>query len=119
VIARHPQLACIIIILFILCAPSISFAANGSAEAKKIARIIEGQQRQPLILFVAKGAPNACGTGCSEWIAAEGKIDPSSSRGLKNFLPPCRGATFRFSLTRTAAVPALLRRSARRCANIE
>jgi hypothetical protein len=86
VIARHPQLACIVIILFILCAPSISFAANGSAEAKKIARIFEGQQRQPLILFVAKGAPNACGTGCSEWIAAEGKIDPSSSARLKEFL---------------------------------
>jgi hypothetical protein len=40
-------------------------------------------------------------------------------RGLKNFLLVCRDATFRFSLTRTVAWPALLRRSARRFANIE
>src|SRR5262249_50604124 len=27
-----------------------------------------------MIFYVAKGAPDACGPGCSEWIAAEGAI---------------------------------------------
>src|SRR5262252_7974021 len=30
---------------------------------------------EPMIFFVAKGERNACGLGCSEWIAAEGMFD--------------------------------------------
>jgi len=30
---------------------------------------------EPMIFFVAKGEPNACGPGCSEWIAAEGYFE--------------------------------------------
>ena len=33
------------------------------------------QNPEPMIFFVAKGEPNACGPGCSEWIAAEGTFD--------------------------------------------
>jgi hypothetical protein len=29
----------------------------------------------PIEFYVAHGDANACGPGCSEWIAAEGKID--------------------------------------------
>ena len=42
--------------------------------------------RQPLILFVAKGAANACGPGCSEWIAAEGLFDFDAPQRLRDFL---------------------------------
>jgi hypothetical protein len=83
---HRPLLACIVITLCILCGSTVLFAEKEEAEAKRLARIIEGQQRQPLILFVAKGAPNACGTGCSEWIAAEGKIDKDSGQRVKEFL---------------------------------
>lgn len=43
-------------------------------------------QRQPMIFFVAKGEPNACGPGCSEWIAAEGAIDSDAPKRLRTFL---------------------------------
>lgn len=42
--------------------------------------------RQPLIFFVAKGAANACGPGCSEWIAAEGLFDSDAPQRLRDFL---------------------------------
>lgn len=43
-------------------------------------------QHQPLIFFVAKGGPNACGAGCSEWIAAEGTFDPGAAKRFGEFL---------------------------------
>jgi len=39
-----------------------------------------------MIFFVAKGEPNACGPGCSEWIAAEGAIDSDAPKRLRTFL---------------------------------
>jgi hypothetical protein len=41
---------------------------------------------EPMIFFVATGAPNACGPGCSTWIAAEGTFDPQAPVRLKEFL---------------------------------
>jgi hypothetical protein len=43
-------------------------------------------ERQRMLFFVAKGAPNACGPGCSEWIAAEGIFEPATSQRFKDFL---------------------------------
>jgi hypothetical protein len=42
--------------------------------------------RTPMIFYVAKGAPDACGTGCSEWIAAEGAFDTGAAIRLRAFL---------------------------------
>lgn len=42
-------------------------------------------ERQQMIFFVAKGAPNACGPGCSEWIAAEGAFDSTVAKRFKEF----------------------------------
>jgi hypothetical protein len=40
----------------------------------------------PMILFVAKGKPNACGPGCSEWIAADGTFDwPGVEHRFRDF----------------------------------
>jgi hypothetical protein len=39
-----------------------------------------------MIFFVGKGTPGACGSGCSEWIAAEGAIDPGAARRFRDFL---------------------------------
>ena len=41
---------------------------------------------QPMLFFVAKGAPGACGAGCREWIAAEGHIDADAPERLRDFL---------------------------------
>jgi hypothetical protein len=80
---RNVLLACFIVILS---TPAISFATNENAEAKKIARLVEAQKRLPLIFYVAKGAPNACGPGCSAWIAADGIIDKGSGTRFKEFV---------------------------------
>jgi len=41
---------------------------------------------QPMVFFVAKGEPDACGAGCGEWIAAEGEIDADTPQRLRALL---------------------------------
>src|SRR6476661_7471637 len=49
-------------------------------------------QRQPMLFFVAKGEPNACGPGCSEWIAAEGRFEgPQVERRFRDLLDSLKG----------------------------
>lgn len=43
-------------------------------------------KHEPMIFFVAKGAPDACGPGCDTWIAAEGTFDPEVHKRLSEFL---------------------------------
>jgi hypothetical protein len=40
----------------------------------------------PIVFYVAKGEPNACGPGCGEWIAAEGTIDENAHRRLRGLI---------------------------------
>jgi hypothetical protein len=65
-----------------------STAAPGAdaAAREKVKAIYERMKRQPMMFFVAKGGPNACGPGCSEWIAAEGMIDPDAAPRFRDFL---------------------------------
>jgi hypothetical protein len=39
-----------------------------------------------MAFFVAKGEANTCGPGCSEWIAADGKIDLAAAQRLRMLL---------------------------------
>jgi hypothetical protein len=39
-----------------------------------------------MVSYLAKGEPDSCGSGCSEWIAAEGRIDESSTQRLHALL---------------------------------
>ena len=43
-------------------------------------------RHEPIIFFVAKGGPDACGPGCDTWIGAEGTFDPDVLRRLTEFL---------------------------------
>jgi hypothetical protein len=47
--------------------------------------------RPPLLLYVAEGEANACGEGCSEWIAAEGAFDVGSAQRLRAFVKRLAG----------------------------
>jgi hypothetical protein len=50
------------------------------------------QNPEPMIFFVAKGEPNACGPGCSEWMAAEGMFDgPQVERRFRDLLATLKG----------------------------
>jgi hypothetical protein len=39
-----------------------------------------------MIFVVATGEPNACGKGCSEWIAGEGRFDEGAAQRFREFL---------------------------------
>jgi hypothetical protein len=60
--------------------------AAGDASFKRDQAIVEKINQQPLIFFVAKGAPDACGPGCSKWIAADGMIDSGAAERFRAFL---------------------------------
>jgi hypothetical protein len=47
---------------------------------------------RPMVFYHAHGGDNACGPGCSEWIAAEGKIDAGSPGRLQHLLTQLHGA---------------------------
>jgi hypothetical protein len=46
----------------------------------------------PMVFYDAHGNPDACGPGCSEWIAAEGQIDNDSANRLQHLLRQLNGA---------------------------
>ena len=46
----------------------------------------KGSSDQPMVFYIAKGAPGACGPGCSEWIAAEGRFDAAARPRLWDLL---------------------------------
>ena len=45
----------------------------------------------PIVFFVAKGEPNACGPGCQEWIVADGTIDAGADGRLRTLLNKLHG----------------------------
>ena len=40
----------------------------------------------PMVFYVAKGAPDACGPGCDSWIAVEGMVDAGAAGRFRKFL---------------------------------
>jgi hypothetical protein len=50
-------------------------------------------QQPPMVIYLAKGAPNACGTGCSAWIAADGFIDEGAAERLRKLIATLHGRT--------------------------
>src|SRR5258708_35189128 len=47
---------------------------------------VEEPPAPPMAFYVAKGAPDACGSGCDTWIAAEGHIDVGATFRFEKFL---------------------------------
>jgi hypothetical protein len=81
--------SCLLALSCALLAVALMGAAGSDASPTardKTQAIRERVHRQPMIFFVAKGEPNACGRGCSEWIAAEGMIDPGAAPRFRDFL---------------------------------
>ena len=63
-------------------------ASKRAGEPAKAAAKREGDliQGPPMALYLAKGQPDACGPGCSEWIAAEGIFDRGAAARFRAFL---------------------------------
>jgi hypothetical protein len=47
--------------------------------------------KHPIVFYLAKGSPDSCGQGCSEWIAADGIIDEGASERMRAFLKRLSG----------------------------
>jgi hypothetical protein len=78
-------------LVFVLCAYAIGSAAV--AVAQKLPAPARGDPAAPnaalmtpIEFYLAHGDANACGPGCSEWIAAEGKIDVGAADRLRLLL---------------------------------
>src|SRR6516164_4314679 len=66
------------------CLPTISIAA--SDDSKELERALAKVRSEPMIFVVATGEPNACGRGCTEWIAAQGRFDKGAAQRFREFL---------------------------------
>src|SRR5437764_6296092 len=66
------------------CLPAASNAA--SDDPKELERVLAKIRNDPMIFVVAKSEPNACGRGCSEWIAAQGQFDEGAAQRFREFL---------------------------------
>jgi hypothetical protein len=64
-------------------------AARASAETSTPPRSTAAEaytQANPMIFVVARGRTDACGPGCSEWIAADGMFDNGIEKRFRDFL---------------------------------
>jgi hypothetical protein len=68
----------------LLCMPAISIAAND--DPKELERVLAKTRSDPMIFIAAAGEPNACGRGCTKWIAAEGTFDEGAAQRFREFL---------------------------------
>jgi hypothetical protein len=66
------------------CLPAVSIAA--SDDPKELERLLAKVRSEPMIFVVATGEPNACGRGCTEWIAGEGQFDEGAAQRFREFL---------------------------------
>jgi hypothetical protein len=61
------------------------------ASAASLVRAAPGEKpAPPMVFYVVKGAPDACGRGCDSWIAAEGQIDAAAAPRFRKFLTRLR-----------------------------
>jgi hypothetical protein len=66
------------------CVPVVAIAA--SDDPKELERLFAKVRSEPMVFIVVTGEPNACGRGCSEWIAGQGQFDESAAQRFREFL---------------------------------
>ncbi len=66
-------------------------AQTGPYPATKLPAAPNHAVMHPMVFYDAHGQSNACGPGCSEWIAAEGKIDKGTADLLRRLLEQLKG----------------------------
>lgn len=68
----------------------LAYAADVGAQTRTQKTPAAAAQKKvhelPLHFYLAKGEANACGEGCSEWIAVEGRFDDSAAGRAQAFL---------------------------------
>jgi hypothetical protein len=72
-------------------AKSLPFAPTPALPAKPQPALPEPALERPIVFYLAHGETDACGPRCSEWIAAEGKIDAGGVGRLQHLLAKMHG----------------------------
>ena len=71
----------------LLARPEFVALICGPAPAASLVRAAPGQPpAPPMVFYVVKGAPDACGRGCDSWIVAEGQVDATAAPRFRKFL---------------------------------
>ena len=75
-------------------AVALALIAGSASAARPAVRpapaIRQASNAAPVVFYVAKGAPDACGRGCDSWIAVEGQIDSGAAPRFRKFLRQLR-----------------------------
>jgi hypothetical protein len=71
-------------IMIALAAPAA--AQSGAANPSQDGKPAPASTQMAIVFYLAKGEPDSCGPGCSEWIAAEGRFDEGSAQRLRALL---------------------------------
>ena len=79
------KLPIFVLIMIALAAPAAA-QSSGTATPSEVDKKPSPSTQTPMVFYLAKGKPNSCGPGCSEWIAAEGQIDERSMHRLPALL---------------------------------
>jgi hypothetical protein len=79
------KLPIFVAIMIALAAPAAA-QSGGAAKSSKEGKKPSASAATPMVFYLAKGEPEACGPGCSEWIAAEGRIDAGAVQRLRALL---------------------------------
>jgi hypothetical protein len=80
------------LILLALLACGAAGASTAAAQTPPDPATTRAALREPMVFYKAHGGPDACGPGCSDWIAAEGKIDFGAGNRLQRLLLQINGA---------------------------
>ncbi len=79
--------ALLIAILILLCGPAFAAPPARPVPATRPALkpAFKAAPTPPIVFYVVKGAPDACGRGCDSWIAVEGQIDSGAALRFRKF----------------------------------
>lgn len=72
--------------LFWVAALLLCATAEAASQIRKESDLHARLAKQPLTFFVAQGSEDACGPGCSTWIAVQGQFDKGSAARFAAFI---------------------------------
>jgi hypothetical protein len=76
--------AILILTLALICGPATAVASTTRSAPRATAA-------PPMVFYVVRGGPDACGRGCDSWIAVEGQVDSGAAARFRKFLQRHRG----------------------------
>jgi hypothetical protein len=80
---------------FLLCGlagfPCWFFPATMCAATEPAKAVPPATLPPAIVFYVARGAPNSCGHGCDQWIAADGTLDEGAAQRLRQLLRKLAG----------------------------